>query len=72
MWRTMRFIGQDGSMGYRTGEIYRVYIDHGRKGVVVGGGPSRVPYSSVSALLDNWHDVQKCPVAPGYLGTEIV
>lgn len=55
----MRFVGEDGSMGYRTGQIYRLRIERpGRSWpVAVTGlephGPW-CPYGSEDAYVRNW------------------
>lgn len=50
------FIGQDWSMGYRTGETYslEMWISGGKIWVDRGGWNGRCPYSSMKALLKNW------------------
>ena len=44
-----RFIGQDGSLGYRNGENYLLTV---RGNEIVK--PIRCPYGSVEAFLRNW------------------
>jgi len=54
MVEEMIFIGENGSMGLRTGAAYMliVLIDRFRVSVRVNG--RWIPYSSLGAFLDNW------------------
>jgi hypothetical protein len=59
MIEAMRFIGEDGSMGYKHGEIYNLYIyPHwfGYRIVVepVGKPSMRCPYRNIFTFLQNW------------------
>lgn len=52
-----RFIGQDGSMGLKHGEVYTVRISQGVKYLYVCWGERKYcPYSSLEALTANWED----------------
>lgn len=57
----LRFIGTDGSMGLRHGEIYKVQIFSSGEYIVVkifrGKEPYGCPYSSLAKLCENWEDV---------------
>lgn len=48
-----RFIGTDGSLGYRNGEVYDLTMKGNR--IVL---PTPCPYSSVEAFLRNWQVVE--------------
>lgn len=50
------FIGEDGSMGFRRGQKYRLTIDYDRERdwIVLWSGRCWCPYSNISALLQNW------------------
>lgn len=54
-----RFIGEDGSLGYRKGKIYMLEL-RGRGmtelGVIIDA-PVRCPYSSWEAFFENWERV---------------
>ena len=51
-----KFIGEDGSLGYRKGEVYRLVIDGNKI-----REPRPCPYSSVEAFLANWEPVEETP-----------
>lgn len=57
----LKFIGADGSMGLRHGEIYKVRIFSSGECIVVevhrGNGAYGCPYSSLIKLCENWEDV---------------
>lgn len=51
----LKFIGTDGSMGLKHGQIYDVYIYTKRGKIIVAWGPNHwCPYSSPQALAENW------------------
>lgn len=56
----LRFIGADGSMGLRYGEIYNVSIFSSGKYIVVeiyrGNSSYGCPYISLTKLCENWED----------------
>lgn len=51
-----RFIGTDGSLGYRKGQVYVLVVDRpGEKyPVQIVGGGVPCPYSSEAAFRENW------------------
>lgn len=54
-----RFIGQDGSIGYRTGQLYdlmivKVNLFSDRPLIIF---PQRCPYGSWAAFWRNWEEV---------------
>lgn len=52
-----RFIGEDGSLGYRHGEWYELrFLDSEKYPAVIErlDGSGRCPYGSLTALLRNW------------------
>ena len=55
--REMRFIGADGSLGFKHGKIYKVSIEDDGKYVWIYTKDNRCPYSSMKKLRDNWEDV---------------
>ena len=51
----LKFIGQDGSMGLRRGEIYKVKITSNKRYMWVNIGMWwSCPYSSPQTLAENW------------------
>jgi hypothetical protein len=60
MIHSLRFIGQDGSMGYRYGEIYNLKIVESvafNRNIVVepvGHPEMRCPYRDIHTFLANW------------------
>jgi len=55
----MKFIGKDGSMGYKTGDVYDVEIKSSGKFIILSSkGYIRCPYSSIKALLQNWEELK--------------
>lgn len=58
----LKFIGADGSMGLRHGEVYNVRVFSSGKYIVVevyrGNGSYGCPYSSLSNLHKNWVDIE--------------
>lgn len=51
----LKFIGKDGSMGLRHGNVYNVTIFTDNGYILVRLGPHRYcPYSSPQALAANW------------------
>lgn len=58
---SLRFIGEDGSMGLRKGKTYlvRICTKLGRIVVIWGkNGEHACPYSSLKALCENWEDAR--------------
>lgn len=53
----MKFIGQNGSLGLRYGQVYDVKIDVTENMVWVEWGNNRCPYSSIANFLSNWSSV---------------
>lgn len=59
---TAKFIGEDGSLGFRNGSKYRLQVSTSTEGIVVKStgvlnkGAVCV-YVNVSRLLDNWTDI---------------
>lgn len=53
---TATFKGRDGSLGYRTGQTYRLTIYRSQRGVVISrpDGSGLCPYESLRAFLRNW------------------
>ena len=49
----MRFIGTNGSMGFKTNKIYKVDIKSDKRYVWILSKVNNVPYSSIKKLLDN-------------------
>jgi hypothetical protein len=56
----MMFVGRDGSMGLRHGQIYDVLTRIAASGQVLMTSPVRCPYGSVSAFLANWQASYPC------------
>lgn len=60
LWATARFVGEDGSLGYRKGAIYSLRMDptptNPDWAVVVwrSDGSGMCPYSSNAAFKRNW------------------
>lgn len=52
------FIGEDGSMGYKTGERYLLWVEENRIRPNPGLGAKPCPYGSVAAFLSNWTDIE--------------
>jgi hypothetical protein len=55
--RPMRFIGEDGSLGYRHGQLYELrFVEDDRHFVTIEriDGTGRCPYASMNAFLRNW------------------
>lgn len=56
-----RFIGKDGSLGYRTGQIYRL-IERPYKNYPIAisqpDGSGLCPYSSLESFNKNWEDIK--------------
>ena len=51
----LKFIGTDGSMGLKHGQVYDVYIYTKRGKIIVAWDPNHwCPYSSPQALAENW------------------
>ena len=50
------FIGTDGSMGFKRGEIYTIELsyDDNRDWLIVRSGRLWCPYSNLTSLLKNW------------------
>lgn len=46
---TARFVGKDGSLGYKHGQIYQLVIEGNR---IIR--PIPCPYESIEAFLNNW------------------
>lgn len=51
-----RFIGEDGSLGYKNGEIYNLQMI----GMIIQrtDGKGTCTYESLSSFLKNWTDIQ--------------
>lgn len=57
----MKFIGKDGSLGYKFGAIYDIKIETiGDYIYVLSEGHLRCPYSSLEKLLENWQEIKGC------------
>ena len=54
-----RFVGSDGSMGFRKGKVYDVRLFTTDNYVWVQYRGVTCPYSSFSKLLENWESVDK-------------
>ena len=58
-----RFIGKDGSMGYRKGQVYMLEIWGYQQPVIKAPilvpphTATQIPYTSWNALLENWERV---------------
>jgi hypothetical protein len=52
----LRFIGQDGSMGLKFGEIYQASVETKRDGTTQMTRPVICPYASDEAFARNWAD----------------
>lgn len=53
----VKYIGMDGSMGYKTGETYIVSLKTSGKYILLCcEGHKICPYSSLNALLKNWEE----------------
>jgi hypothetical protein len=51
------FIGEDGSMGYRTGRIYSLIVQGCRVDRLENPGTDPCPYASVESFLRNWSEI---------------
>ncbi len=49
----LHFIGENGSMGFRFGQIYRLALQPNEKGITIVH-PRRCPYASQEAFWRNW------------------
>ena len=55
----MKFIGRDGSMGYKTGVVYDVEIKSSGNFIILSSkGYIQCPYSNIKALLQNWEELK--------------
>lgn len=56
----LKFIGKDGSMGFKKGRIYRVQIQNkvNDDWVWVSANKTQVPYASFANLLKNWQEIK--------------
>lgn len=50
----LRFTGADGSLGYRTGELYNLRLQSTRDGAVTIVDPRRCPYRTWVSFWRNW------------------
>lgn len=62
--RKMRFVGENGSLGYTRGGVYSIVIALGFFTPIVINrmdGTGRCPYANVKTFLDNWQDQENLP-----------
>ena len=56
----LRFIGEDGSMGFQKGKTYKakLYSSKEESWIWVAINATLIPYSSLRTLLENWQEVR--------------
>lgn len=54
------FVGKSGSMGYKTGNEYLLYINTQKNMVFIQNVATHVqtPYESMTAFLNNWDNIR--------------
>ena len=63
--RKYKFIGMDGSLGYRKGQIYNLKIripmahEYNAGWIIIIQSPNFCPYRTIEAFLDNWEYVRE-------------
>ncbi len=56
---TATFTGPNGSMGFRTGQLYQLHVEMPSKGLVLIRSKEHgaCPYKSLQAFLLNWRNI---------------
>ena len=54
----LRFIGEDGSMGLRKGQIYNIWLSSASNYILVRWNKGVCPYTSPKSFSMNWEEVR--------------